>query len=344
MRVVELTGIRQIRLVEQPIPDPAPGMVEVRVSAVGICGSDLHSYAEGTIGDAEAHYPMVLGHEPSGVISRTGAGVTGWSVGDRVALEPAIYCYHCEFCMAGHHNVCEHIRFMSQPGCPGFLREYAVVPEQNLIALDASTGLAEATLIEPLAIALHSMSLAQPRPGETAAVFGAGPIGLLTAAALRLHGVSQIWIVDPLPHRLALANSIGIEAGLGRDSSPVAEILKATGGRGVDLTIDCATKDDTVNEAVQVTRNAGRMLITGIPSTPRVPIDLHRWRRKELAVIQVRRSNHESTLARDLLAREPQRFVPIITHQRPLDEAASGFDQLEHYRDGLGKLVLRPDA
>ena len=343
-RAIELTAIRQFRLTEHPSAGPAPGAVEVRVAAVGICGSDLHSYAEGAIGETEARYPMILGHEPAGVVSRVGEGVTGWNAGDRVAVEPALCCYHCEFCMAGHHNVCQRIRFMSQPGCPGFLRDYVTVPAENLIPLDPSTGLAEGTLIEPLAIALHSMNLANPRPGETAVVFGAGPIGLMTAASLRLHGLTRIWIVDPLPHRLRIARTLGIDAGLARDADPVAEVLRATGGRGVDLAVDCATRDDTVNEAIRVTRNAGRVLITGIPSTVTVPIDFHRWRRKELAVQQVRRSNHESGLARDLLAREPRRFVPAITHQRPLEETPEAFDQLEHYRDGVGKLVIRLDG
>ena len=134
-RVAELCGLRQFRLVEADLADPGPGEVQVRIDAVGICGSDLHSYAEGGVGDTPCQYPMVLGHEPAGMVARVGAGVTGWNAGDRAAFEPAIYCYHCEFCRTGHHNVCANLRFMSMPGDPGFFREYANIPAHNLIAI-----------------------------------------------------------------------------------------------------------------------------------------------------------------------------------------------------------------
>src|SRR5206468_3385709 len=122
MQVAELIGVRQFRVTQLAIQDPAPGEVQVQVAAVGVCGSDLHSYMEGAVGDTPCVYPMVLGHEPAGVVWKTGAGVTGWSPGDRAALEPALYCYHCEFCLSGHYNVCANLRFMSNPGEPGFFR------------------------------------------------------------------------------------------------------------------------------------------------------------------------------------------------------------------------------
>lgn len=134
-RAAELCALRQFRLIDAPVPDPPPGQVQVRIDAVGICGSDLHSYAEGGVGDTVCQYPMVLGHEPAGVVARVGAGVTGWAAGDRAAFEPAIYCYHCEFCRSGHHNVCASIRFMSMPGEPGFFREYANLPTGNLVPI-----------------------------------------------------------------------------------------------------------------------------------------------------------------------------------------------------------------
>src|SRR5690348_4068326 len=171
-RTAELTGLRQFRMTEQPIPDPAPAEVQVRVGAVGVCGSDLHSYSEGAVGDTPCVYPMVLGHEPAGVVAKAGSAVSGWSPGDRAACEPAIFCYHCEFCLSGHHNVCANLRFMSQPQDPGFFREYVNLPARNLLAIPTEMSLGEATLIEPLAVVLHSMNFVQLKPGETVAVFG----------------------------------------------------------------------------------------------------------------------------------------------------------------------------
>src|ERR1039458_9143351 len=198
MLIAELTAPREFRLAQQTIEEPGPGEVQVRVRAVGICGSDLHSYAEGAVGDSPCVYPMVLGHEPSGTVVRPGTGVTGWAAGDRAALEPAIYCYHCEFCRSGRHNVCANIRFLSTPGHPGFFREIVNLPAANLLGIPPQMSLEEATLADPLAIGLHSMKFASIEIGETVAVFGAGPIGLVTIACARLAGAGRIWAVEPV--------------------------------------------------------------------------------------------------------------------------------------------------
>ena len=175
MLVAELIARREFQLSEQPVAEPGPGDVQVRIGAVGICGSDLHSYGEGAIGDSPCVYPMVLGHEPAGIVVKTGPGVTGWTAGMRAALEPALYCYHCEFCRSGRHNICANIRFLSNPGLPGFFREFVNLPVANLLPIPDSLPLDVATMIEPLAVAMHSMKFAGIQIGERVAVFGAGP-------------------------------------------------------------------------------------------------------------------------------------------------------------------------
>ena len=344
-RIAELFGQRQFRIVESALGDPAPGEVQVRIDAVGICGSDLHSYAEGGVGDTPCVYPMVLGHEPAGVVMKTGPGVTGWSPGDRAAFEPAIYCYHCEFCETGHHNVCTNIRFMSMPGDPGFFREYANIPAGNLIPIPPHVTAACATIIEPLAVVLNSMKFAALHVSETAAVFGAGPIGLLTVICLRLSGAARIWAVEPVPERRELALQAGADAALDPSAiDPSREILRDTGGRGVDVAIDCAAKGGSVNHCLRATRNAGRVVITGIPVETEVPLEFSPMRRKELAIFNVRRSNHDSDAAREVLAANLARFGAIITHTRPLAQIAEAFSQVEHHRDGTGKLVITPHS
>ncbi|MEO7653488.1 MAG: alcohol dehydrogenase catalytic domain-containing protein, partial [Bryobacteraceae bacterium] len=298
MLVAELTGVRRFRLFEQAAEEPAPGEVQVRVEAVGICGSDMHSYLEGSVGDTPCVYPMVLGHEPAGVVVKAGAGVSGWQPGDRAAFEPALYCYHCEFCMSGRHNICANLRFMSMPGAPGFFREYANLPARNLLALPPNVSAAEGTLIEPLAVALHSLQFAAVRPGETVAVFGCGPIGLLTIAALKLAGAGRIWAIEPLDWRRDLARNMGAAVAIDpKDADAAPEILRETKGRGVDVAIDCAAKDNTANQCIQVSCNGGRVVYTGIPVEVEVPLEFHAWRRKELTLFQVRRSNHEPEAA-----------------------------------------------
>lgn len=343
MKVAELAGVRQFRLIDQvPLP-PAPGEIQVSVRTVGICGSDMHYYAEGGIGDTPCQYPAVIGHEPAGVVLKTGDGVTGWQPGDRAILEPAIYCYHCEFCMTGHHNVCAHLRFLSTPGEPGFFREVVNLPAVNVLPLPPALGFAEGSLAEPLAVVLHSMKFAQPRSGETAVVFGAGPIGLMTLSVLKLSGIERVWVVEPVAERRAVAKSLGADEVLDpHQGDIVAQIKHDTGNRGVDCVIDCAAKERTMSQSLYAARNGGRVVYTGIPSEAVIPLEFHEARRKELTLFNVRRSNHETDLAVRLLEQHPSRFAPLLTHTFPMERIGPGFDMLEHYRDGACKVTITP--
>jgi L-iditol 2-dehydrogenase len=341
MLVAELTAPREFHLCQQEIPPPAAGEVQVRVGAVGICGSDLHSYSEGAVGDSPCQYPMVLGHEPAGTVVRAGEGVTAWSPGDRAALEPAVYCYHCEFCRSGHHNLCEKIRFLSNPGIPGFFREYVNLPVQNLLRIPPGLSLELATIVEPLAVAMHSMQFASVQADDTVAVFGAGPIGLLTIACLKVAGVKRIWAVEPVAHRREMAIHMGADAALDADAGDAAEeIQMETARRGVDCAIDCAAQGETINQAIRAVRNGGRVVLTGIHSAAMVPFEVSPMRRKELAIFNVRRSNDESEAALELLLERTKWFAPLVTHARPLERIAEAFSIVERRADGVGKLVI----
>lgn len=341
MRTAELIAPREFRLIEQPVPEAGPGEVLVRVDAVGICGSDIHYYADGCIGPVSCVYPMVLGHEPAGTVVKAGPGVTGWSPGDRVALEPAIYCYKCEFCLSGHHNVCSNIRFLSMPPDPGFFREYASLPVQSLLPLPKELSFSEGTLFEPFAVVLHSMKFASLAAGESVAVFGAGPIGLMTILLLKMCGAGRVWAVEPVAERREMALRMGADAVLEPDGA-VAAIKADMRGRGVDLTFDCAAHGGSMNDCIRVTRNAGRVVITGIPSEARVDIDFHDARRKELALFNVRRSNREGETAIEIIREHRERFAPLITHELPLGQVQCGFDMLSAYSNGAIKVIIKP--
>jgi L-iditol 2-dehydrogenase len=345
MLIAELTAPREFRVTEQTLEPPAPGEVQVEIHSVGICGSDLHAYAEGGIGDMRCQYPMVLGHEPSGTVVAIGEGVTGWSLGAHAALEPALYCYHCEFCRSGRHNVCANIRFYSNAGVPGFFRQRMNLPAANLLAVPEGLALEVATLVEPLAVAMHSLRVGALQLGETVAVFGAGPIGLLTIACLKVAGASRIWAVEPVAARREMARHLGADEVFDpRQADVVHEIHRSTGGRGVDCAIDCAAKEDTTNLAIRVARNGGRVLLTGIHAEVLVPIEVSPMRRKELSILNVRRSNHESHDALHLLLDRTAWFAPLVTHTRPLARIAEAFQLTANYEDGVGKMIVRTDA
>jgi L-iditol 2-dehydrogenase len=340
MRVAELIEVRRFQIVERTSPEPGPGEVQVRVHFTGACGSDLHNFSEGGIGDQRVRFPMVLGHEAAGTVVKTGAGVTGWAPGERAACEPSVFCHQCEFCRAGRHNLCTRLRFYSTDD-PGFFREIVNLPAVNLLRLPPELSLRDATLFEPLSIALHSLKLAPIQPGETAAVFGAGPIGLLTIAALKLAGAGRVWAVEPVAARRGLARSVGADAAIDPNAGdPVRQVLADTGKRGVDMAFDCASKGDAINQALRVARHGGRVVLTGIPSELLVPMAFHDMRRKELALFNVRRSNRQAEEAIALIRQHPSRFLPIITHVRPLELIQPAFLMLEQYADGVGKLVI----
>jgi L-iditol 2-dehydrogenase len=342
LRAAELVGVREFRVVERDVAPPASGEVQVRVAAVGICGSDMHNFTEGGIGDSPCRFPMILGHEPSGVVVRTGSAVTGVQPGDHFALEPAMPCGHCEMCRRDKANLCENMRFMSSSGIPGFFQDVVNLPAHNLIPVPRHVGLREATLVEPLAVALHSLSFAQIQQGETAVVFGAGPIGLLTIAALKMAGAGRVWAVEPVAHRRAMAQAMGADVVLDT-GDPVREILNDTGRRGVDVAFDCAAGEDTANQCIGALARAGRLVYTAIPAAVHVPFYAPGLRKKEITFFNVYRSNHQSARARDVLATHARLFAPLVTHSRPLEAIQDAFEIAVSYSHGVGKMVVGPE-
>jgi threonine dehydrogenase-like Zn-dependent dehydrogenase len=256
-------------------------------------------------------------------------------------LEPAVYCYHCEYCHTGNYNVCENITFLSTPPDPGFFREYVNLPARNLVPLPAELDWNVGTLFEPLAVILHSMKFIQLSLGETAGIFGAGPIGLMTIAALRIAGAGRIWCVEPLAERREMARLMGADVVIDpRAVDPVRQILSETGKRGVDVSIDCAGKERTVQQSIDIARGAGRVVITAIPHEAETPVNLHALRRRELVLYNVRRSNHETDAAVRLLRHDAKRFAPLITHTFPIDKIERSFEMLDRGEDGAAKIVL----
>ena len=342
MRIAQLVAAHQFKITEGEPVAPRAGEVQVRVSHCGICGSDLHNFSEGSVGDTPSVFPMVLGHEPTGVVTALGDGVSGWAVGDKAFLEPAIYCYHCPMCLTGRHNLCDNIRFLSAGADPGYFRDIVSIPAGCLVPIPDGVSMAEGTLFEPLAVALHSLQFADLRPGTTAAVFGAGPIGALTVAVLKLHGVRRVFAVDPVKHRRELAQAMGADAVIDPSAiDPSREILKATAGRGVDTVLDCVTRDGSLDHACIAVARGGRVVATGIPSEAKPIIHFHELRRKEAPLFNVRRSNHETHLAIELLRDHTKLLGPVVTHQTPFDSIQKAFAQLEAYEDGVGKSVIR---
>ena len=301
----------------------------------------MHWYLEGGIGPVRAVYPQVLGHEPAGEIIAVGRGVETLAPGQRVALEPAINCGHCEHCRSGRHNNCISAAFMGSPQKEGLFREYALFPAHNAIPIPDAMSFNQATIAEPLAVILHVVELQRIRIGETVAVMGAGPIGLLTAAVARVAGASRIFVADKLPHRLEIAKCMGVAdvtVNVAKESLYQA-VMDHTKGRGVDIALDAAGAAESINNAIAVARVGGRVVLIGIPSQVNLPIDILVALAKELQIQTIRRSNENAYAALDVL-QKGLISEKLVTHYLPLEKTPLAFETLANYTDGVGKIII----
>ena len=286
MRTLRLHGAGDLRLADEAPPVPGPGEALVRVTAVGICGSDLHWYDESGIGDAVLTRPLVLGHEAAGVIA------DGPRTGQRVAIDPSIPCGACETCALGRGHLCPQVRFLGHSTTDGAMRELIAWPETNLVPLPDSIDDAAGAMLEPLGVAIHALRLAKVRPGDTVGVLGCGPIGLLLIQLARAAGATTVVATDRLPHRVAAATGLGAIAALVDGGAERQALLRATGGRGVDAAIEIAGDDDAIDAAIALTRPAGTVVIAGIPAGDQSTITASVARRKGLDLRFSRRMVH----------------------------------------------------
>ncbi len=331
-------GTLEVREMPAP-PDPGPGEVLVKLRAVGICGSDMHWY-HGGIGRNRMAPGQVLGHEPAGEVVAVGKGVADLSPGRRVAIEPAITCGHCEPCRSGRHNNCLTSIFMGSPQMPGLFREFAVVPAHNAVAVPDPLTFDEITLLEPVAVMLHVLELVNVRIGDTVAVMGAGPVGLLMASVARVAGAHRVFIADKIPHRLRIAREMGVGVALHTETEPVADaILDQTRGRGVDIVFDAAGAPESVNTGIRIARAGGQLVMIGIPDEVGLSLDIHTAMNKELNIQTIKRSNHNVHGALDLL-RSGKISTALVTHHFPLERTPEAFETLAAYRDGVGKVII----
>jgi L-iditol 2-dehydrogenase len=342
MRVARLHGIHDLRLEEMPQPEPGPGEVLLKVASVGVCGSDVHYYEEGRIGDAVVTAPIIMGHEFSAWIAGQGPGVEGLEIGQLAAIEPAIPCGECESCQHGHPNLCPDVRFCGTPPIDGVFAEYTIMPAENCFPLPADFGPEEGAMLEPLGIAIHAVDLAHLKPGQTVAVLGAGPIGLLTAAVAKAAGAGAIYMTEPLADRRKFALDYVADAALNPDEvDVVAEITRLTGGRGVDVAFEAAGAPETPDQAAAVARYGGVVVIAGIPSDDTYSMGASTARRKGLTIKLVRRMKHTYPRAIRLVQEGLVDVKPLVTHLFPLERIADAFEMVVDYDDGVLRAVIQ---
>lgn len=341
MKAAYLVRPGTIEIRDVPRPEPGPGQVLVRVRAVGVCGSDVHYFEEGRIGDTIATEPLIMGHEFAGEIVGLGSSVAGLALGQMVAVEPAMPCGHCEMCLEGHPNLCLHIRFMSTPPDQGALAEYVAVGAEQCFPLPAELSAADGAMLEPLGVALHSLRLGRVHLADTVAVIGCGTIGLLTLQLAKASGALTIFATDKLDNRLDLAQRLGATAvcNVARED-PVAALVALTGGRRADVVFEAAGAPDSPEQAMQLARNGGTVALIGIPDDDRIGMGAGTSRRKGLTIKMVRRMKHTYPRAIALAAAGMVDVRSLVTHRFPLEEAQQAFRLVAEGKDGVIKAMV----
>ena len=328
MRTARLHAVGDLRVADEPMPDAAPGMSLVQVTAVGICGSDLHWWDEGAIGDAKLTHPLVLGHEGAGVIAE------GPRAGQRVAIDPAIPCETCRACRDGYRNLCYRLKFSGHGDTDGMMREFMAWPTTALHPLPDRVSDTDGAMLEPLGVAIHSVDLGHLPFGGTASVIGCGPIGLLLIEVLKVAGASSVLAVEPLAHRREAAERLGADEVA--DPAAFDEALRA----GVDVAFEAAGNNEGVELAMASVRPGGRVVLVGIPGDDVIRFGASLARRKGLTIAMVRRMNEVYPRAISLAERGVVDLGSVVTSRTGLGEIPAAFGAAAR-RTGL-KAIIEP--
>lgn len=345
MKASFLHGPLDLRVAEIDDAEPGPGEVVLEVGAVGICGSDLHTYSLGNVGGIAPKEPLTLGHEASGVIVALGAGVDRerYATGQLVAIDPATPCGECEPCQRGDPHLCLRMKFIGLYPFQGAMRERFVHEARSCVPLPEGITPIGAAMLEPLGVALHAARLAAVRVGEDTAVIGCGAIGLLIVRLLRLAGAGRIFAVDRYNWRLDLAANYGADVLINADQADtVGEIVRRTGGRGVDVAVEAAWVEGTAAQCVEAARMGGRIVIVGIPAEDVLSVRASAARRKELTIHYSRRMKHTYPAAIALAASGQVDLDRLATHVYPLDRVNEAFDVASTYKDGVVRAMVVP--
>jgi L-iditol 2-dehydrogenase len=303
MKVAEMLGIGRVRLADRPVPEPRPGEVLVKVERVGICGSDLHYFAHGRIGNYVVQPPFILGHEAGGIVVALGPGVESPRIGDLVALEPGVSCGRCQFCLSGRYHLCPDVLFFATPPVDGVLAEYVAHPANLCFPTPSGLDSLDAALIEPLAVGFHAAAQGRATIGQKAVVFGAGCIGLMTLLALKARGLTNVTIVDLMPSRLNKALELGAHNVV---NSAQDDYLKAakeiTGGYGFDLAFETSGAEAAARLSIESVKKGATIVLVGYGQTGEMTLPVSLALDKEVAIQTVFRYHHVYPVAIEAVA------------------------------------------
>lgn len=342
MKVAVMTDIGKMTFIEREIPKVSDNEVLVKLEYVGICGSDLHFYETGRIGDCIVKPPFVLGHEPGGVVVEVGKSVKSLSVGDKVALEPGKTCGECEFCKRGEYNLCSDVIFFATPPIDGVFQEY-VAHEANLcFKLPENVDTMEGALMEPLAVGFHAARQGNAQIGQTAVVMGAGCIGLVTMLALKAMGLTEIYVVDIMQKRLDKALELGATGIINaKQVDALEEVMKLTKGKGCDVAFETAGTEITTQQSVKITKKGGTIVLIGYGKTGYINMPMSLALDKEITFKTVFRYRNIYPLAIEAVASGKVDLKGIVTNVFDFDDIQNAMDLSVRDKANIVKSVVK---
>ncbi len=330
-----------LRLDDRPMPKLAADEVMVKIRAVGICGSDMHLYDSGHIGNTKMERPFVLGHEAAGDVAEIGSAVQDLKVGDRVAIEPGIPCRSCAYCKRGEYHLCPTVVFHGIPHNDGFFAEYAAVPADFAFKLPDSLTYVDGAMLEPLAVGLQAAAEGEVEAGQTVAILGSGPIGLSTLQACLVRGAANIIVVDMVQTRLDTAKKMGATHIINAaESDALAEINRLTGGLGADVVLETAGAVPTIKQTLYAARRGGVVVFVGICGQAEVPMDVVRIVRARMQVRGCFRYVNQYPTAVALAATGKVDVKTQVTHRFKLEELAKAIEFVINNKDVAIKGVV----
>jgi L-iditol 2-dehydrogenase len=342
MKAMMLTGIRQMAM--RQVHEPSlvnSGDIKIRMKSVGICGSDIHYYTQGQIGSQRVIYPFTVGHEGAGEVIEIGKSVERVNPGDIVAIDPAIPCHECDQCLAGRPHTCRKLRFLGCPGqAEGCLMEFIVMPEKSCFRLTGNLNADHGSISEPLAIGVYAVKKGGAFKGLSIGILGYGPIGMSVMLAARSQSVSEIYVTDIIDERLSIATREGVVFSGNPAKENVVRNIMHKEPLGLDVVFECCGKQEALDQAVELLKPGGKLIVVGIPEFDLWSLSVEKTRRKEISIQFIRRQVDcvEQTL--DLMKNGRIKIENMITHRFPFERTKEAFDLVADYRDGVMKAMI----
>ena len=342
MKAMMLTGIRKIEM--RDIPEPSlvnSNDVKIRMSVLGICGSDIHYYTKGQIGTQKVQYPFTVGHEGAGVVVAVGNSVKRVKPGDKIAIEPAMPCWNCDQCLSGRHHTCRKLRFLGCPGqAEGCLMEYIVMPETSCFPLSDKLTPDHGSISEPLAIGVYAVKKSGEVKDLNIGIFGFGPIGMSVMLAARANGVGKIYVSDLIDERLIISRKEGSALSLNPSKVNIVSKILINEPLGLDLAFECCGKQEAFDQAIELLKPGGKLIVVGIPEFDLWSMNVETTRRKEISLQFIRRQVNCVEDALEMMKDGSVSIENMVTHRFPLVRTKEAFDLVADYKDGVMKAMI----